>query len=89
MGITERPPAAMLDGIERTYGFKPPRDHGHDAVAAMQAIIDGRSKVLICLGGNLAVALPDPDQCFPAMRRLDLAVHLGTKLNRSHLLTGR
>jgi molybdopterin-dependent oxidoreductase alpha subunit len=55
----------------------------------MQAIIDGRSKVLICLGGNLAVALPDPERCYPAMRRLDLAVHVATKLNRSHLLIGR
>lgn len=89
VGITERPAAAMLDAIERAFGFKPPRKQGHDAVAALQAIIDGRSKVLICLGGNLAVALPDPEQCFPAMRTLDLTVHIGTKLNRSHLLVGK
>jgi len=89
VGITEKPTDALLDGIERTFGFKPPRVHGHDSVEAMQAIIDGRSKVLICLGGNLAVALPDPAQCHPAMRRLDLSVHIGTKLNRSHLLVGR
>jgi len=89
VGISEKPTAAMLDGIERAFGFKPPSAHGHDAVAAMQAIIDGRSKVLICLGGNLAVALPDPEQCFPAMGKLDLAVHIATKLNRSHLLVGR
>jgi molybdopterin-dependent oxidoreductase alpha subunit len=89
VGITEKPSDALLDGLERTFGFKPPRAHGHDSVAAMQAMIDGRSKVLICLGGNLAVALPDPQQCYPAMRRLDLAVHIGTKLNRSHLLVGR
>src|SRR3984957_10813149 len=68
VGITERPAAAMLDRIEPAFGYKPPRAHGHDAVGAMQAIIDGRSKVLVCLGGNLAVALPDPEQCFPAMR---------------------
>ena len=89
VGITEKPNDALLDGIERTFGFKPPRAHGHDSVAAMQAIIDGRSKVLICLGGNLAVALPDPERCFTAMRKLDLAVHIATKLNRSHLLVGR
>jgi molybdopterin-dependent oxidoreductase alpha subunit len=89
VGITEKPTEAMLAGIERRFGFKPPTAHGHDAVAAMQAMADGRSKMLICLGGNLAVALPDPAQCFPAMRRLELAVHIGTKLNRSHLLVGR
>jgi molybdopterin-dependent oxidoreductase alpha subunit len=89
VGITERPNVPMFEGIERTFGFKPPRHHGHDAVAAMEAIDDGRSKVLICLGGNLAVALPDPERCQAAMRKLELAVHLGTKLNRSHLLVGK
>lgn len=89
VGITEKPSAAMLARIEKTFGFHPPATHGHDAVAAMQAIIDGRSKALICLGGNLAVALPDPEACFPAMRRLELSVHVATKLNRSHLLTGK
>lgn len=89
VGITEKPTAAMLGRIEKTFGFRPPTAHGHDAVAAMQAIVDGRSKALICLGGNLAVALPDSQACFPAVRRLDLSVHIATKLNRSHLLTGK
>lgn len=89
VGITEKPGAEMLRRIEQTFGFKPPGEHGHDAVAAMQAIVDGESKALICLGGNLAVAMPDPEACFAAMRKLDLAVHIGTKLNRSHLLVGR
>ena len=89
VGITEKPGAEMLQRIEETFGFKPPVEHGHDAVAAMQAIIAGQSKVLICLGGNLAVALPDPEQSFPAMCGLDLAVHVATKLNRSHLLIGK
>jgi molybdopterin-dependent oxidoreductase alpha subunit len=89
VGVTEKPNAALLTAIEREFGFKPPAAHGHDAVAAMQAMIAGTSKALICLGGNLAVALPDPAQCYKAMRTLDLAVHIGTKLNRSHLLAGK
>jgi molybdopterin-dependent oxidoreductase alpha subunit len=89
VGITEQPTEALLNGIEKTFGFKPPRAHGHHAVAAMQAIIEGRSKVLVSMGGNLAIALPDPARCYAAMRRLDLAVHIATKLNRSHLLTGK
>jgi molybdopterin-dependent oxidoreductase alpha subunit len=88
VGIWEKPTDVLLAGVERVFGFKPPREHGHDSVAAMQAIADGRSKALICLGGNLAVALPDPEQCFAAMRKLDLSVHVATKLNRSHLLAG-
>jgi len=89
VGITEKPGPALLDGIERAFGFRPPERHGHDAVAAMQAMVDGRAKVLICLGGNLAVALPDPVACAAGMRNLDLCVHVSTKLNRSHLLIGK
>lgn len=89
VGITEKPPAAMLAGIEKTFGFTPPHRHGHDAVAAIEAIIAGRSRALICLGGNFAIALPDPERCVKGMRNLDLAVHLNTKLNRSHLLIGK
>jgi molybdopterin-dependent oxidoreductase alpha subunit len=89
VGITEKPGADMLANIEKRFNFKPPLKHGHDAVAAMQAIAAGESKVLVCLGGNLAVALPDPEQCFAAMRRLELAVHINTKLNRSNLLVGK
>jgi molybdopterin-dependent oxidoreductase alpha subunit len=55
----------------------------------MQAMAEGRSKVLICLGGNFSIALPDPEVCAIGMRKLDLAVHLNTKLNRSHLLIGK
>ena len=89
VGITEKPSAAFLQKIEEVCGFKPPAHHGHDAVQAMQAMIDGQAKALLCLGGNFAVALPDPDLSFPAMAKLDLSVHLGTKLNRSHLLVAK
>ncbi|WP_109476301.1 FdhF/YdeP family oxidoreductase [Paraburkholderia sp. C35] len=89
VGITEKPSAGMLERIERTYGFVPPQHHGHDAVRAMQSIIAGDSKALFCLGGNFAVALPDPEQCFPAMQQLDLTVYINTKLNRTQLLTGK
>jgi molybdopterin-dependent oxidoreductase alpha subunit len=88
VGITEAPSAAMLERIENTYGFKPPSEHGHAAVATLQAMIEGHSKVLVSLGGNLPVAMPDPAKCYPAMRKLNLAVHIATKLNRSHLLIG-
>ncbi len=89
VGITEKPSAAFLAGLEKEFGFKPPQAHGHDAVQAMQAMIDGKAKALICLGGNFAVALPDPALCCPAMKALDLSVHMGTKLNRTHLLVAR
>ncbi|HEY6642647.1 FdhF/YdeP family oxidoreductase [Povalibacter sp.] len=89
VGVTERPGPEMLDRIQSTFGFEPPRDHGHDAVRAMQAIIAGQSKALICLGGNFAVALSDTGRGLTGLRELDLAVHIGTKLNRSHLMVGK
>ncbi|WP_323023858.1 FdhF/YdeP family oxidoreductase [Castellaniella sp.] len=88
VGITEKPSGDFLDRLEAVFGFTPPREHGHDAVQAMQAMVRGTSKALVCLGGNLAVAMPDPELCFTAMKNLRLSVHLGTKLNRSHLLVG-
>jgi molybdopterin-dependent oxidoreductase alpha subunit len=89
VGITEVPNDELLDGIARVFGFEPPRHKGHNAVEAIEAIRDGRSKALVCLGGNLAVAMSDPEVTFKAMRNLDLAVHIATKLNRSHLLLAR
>ncbi|KAG9600538.1 hypothetical protein KCV01_g7893, partial [Aureobasidium melanogenum] len=89
VGITEKPNAELNEGIRRTYGFEPPTKHGHDAVAAVLAIREGRSKAMIALGGNLAVAMPDTEETFEAMRKLDLAVHIATKLNRSHLLLAK
>ncbi|GAB3629278.1 CbbBc protein [Pandoraea terrae] len=89
VGITEMPSEAFLTRIEDVFGFTPPQAHGHDAVKAMNAMIDGSAKALICLGGNFAVALPDPERSFPGMKSLDLSVHLGTKLNRSHLLVAK
>src|SRR4029077_3873428 len=71
------------------FGFDPPRHKGHNAVEAVEAIRDGHSKALVCLGGNLAVAMSDPEVTFEAMRKLDLAVHMATKLNRSHLLLAK
>ena len=89
VGITEKIDPVMFDNFEKTFGFRPPERHGHDAVDAMKAMVNGDARVLICLGGNLAMALSDTSQCEAGMRRLDLAVHMNTKLNRSQLLIGR
>ncbi|WP_285412493.1 FdhF/YdeP family oxidoreductase [Variovorax sp. efr-133-TYG-130] len=89
VGIDEKAPLALRQGIERVYGFTPPARPGHDAAEAVEAIEAGRSRFLMCLGGNLAVAMPDPQRTFAAMRGLEMVVHIATKPNRSHLLTAR
>src|SRR5271169_3769240 len=79
----------MFANVEKAFGFRPPPHHGHDAVNAMRAMVERRSTVLICLGGNFSIALPDTDLSYQGMRNLALAVHLNTKLNRSQLLVGK
>ena len=89
VGITEKPPAALLDGLRETFGFDPPDGHGHDTVDAINAMAEGRAKVFIGLGGNFAAATPDSAFTQDALAKCDLTVHISTKLNRSHTVTGR
>ena len=89
VGITEKPSAEFLDRMRQTFGFEPPRVHGHDVVKALGAMIRGEARAFIALGGNFAAAVPDTDMAHPAMRRLDLTVAISTKLNRGHLVHGR
>jgi len=74
---------------KKRFSFKPPREHGHNTVMAIGAMEQGRSKVFIALGGNFAQATPDTPRTHAALRKCDLTVHIATKLNRSHLVTGR
>lgn len=89
VGITETPSPALLEAIEARYGFTPPKAFGHNVVTALEAMVRGETKVFIGLGGNFAAAIPDWQLTQQAMRRLDLTVHIATKLNRSHLVHGR
>src|ERR1700722_13519956 len=88
MGVDEKPKPALLDQLERVFGFKPPRAHGHTVVDAVQAMIDGHARVFIGLGGNFIAAVPDKPIAEAAMRRLRLTVAISTKLNRGHLVHG-
>ncbi|WP_030933094.1 FdhF/YdeP family oxidoreductase [Streptomyces sp. NRRL S-646] len=88
MGIFERPAPAFLDALEKEFGFAPPREHGYDVVQAIRALRDGRAKVFFAMGGNFVSASPDTEVTEAAMRRARLTVHVSTKLNRSHAVTG-
>ncbi len=88
MGIFERPAPAFLDALEKEFGFAPPREHGYDVVRAIRALRDGEAKVFFAMGGNFVSASPDTEVTEAAMRRARLTVHVSTKLNRSHAVTG-
>ena len=88
VGIWERPTEAFLDKLGEAFDFEPPRNHGFDTVRAIHAMHDGQAKVFFALGGNFLSATPDTDFTAAALRRCRLTVHVSTKLNRSHLITG-
>jgi molybdopterin-dependent oxidoreductase alpha subunit len=89
MGVDEKPKPELLDQIKKVFGFEPPRARGHHVVNAVQAMVDGRAKVFIGLGGNFVRAVPDWPAAEAAMRRLKLTVAVSTKLNRGHLVHGQ
>jgi molybdopterin-dependent oxidoreductase alpha subunit len=89
MGIWERPTKAFLDRLGAEFGFEPPRHHGLDVVGTIRAMRGGRVRVLFAMGGNLLSAAPDTGFTAAALRACALTAHVSTKLNRSHLVTGR
>lgn len=86
VGIWERSPEHFLAALDEEFGIQCPREHGLDVVKSIEAMRDGQAKVFMALGGNFAAAAPDTEVTEAAFRGLRLAVHVSTKLNRSHML---
>jgi molybdopterin-dependent oxidoreductase alpha subunit len=89
MGIWERPRPAFLDALAANFAFDPPRRDGLDAVETIRAMHQRKVRVFVQLGGNFLAAGPDTHLLAEALSRTDLTVRIGTKLNRSDLITGR
>lgn len=87
-GIDHRPSEAFLNQLARVCGIDPPREHGMDTVAVVEAMNQGTVKVFIGMGGNFALAAPDTAYTARGLRKCALTVHVSTKLNRSHLVHG-
>ncbi|HEX8433044.1 MAG TPA: molybdopterin dinucleotide binding domain-containing protein, partial [Longimicrobium sp.] len=88
VGIDHAPPAAMLDALEREFGFTPPRHGGLDVVEAIGAMAEGRIDFFMAMGGNFLSASPDTELTDAALRRVPMCIHVATKLNRTHLTHG-
>ncbi|MEV7403852.1 FdhF/YdeP family oxidoreductase [Streptomyces sp. NPDC091267] len=88
MGIFERPAPAFLDALDKEFKITSPRHHGYDVVRSIEALRDGDAKVFFAMGGNFVAATPDTDVTEAAMRNARLTVHVSTKVNRSHAVTG-
>ncbi|WP_435122868.1 FdhF/YdeP family oxidoreductase [Amycolatopsis thermoflava] len=88
-GIDHRPDEELLARLDEVCGIQSPREHGLDTVGTIQAMLEGRVKVFVALGGNFALAAPDTATTIAALRNTDLTVQVSTKLNRSHLAHGK
>ncbi len=89
VGIWERPKPAFLDALEKEFEFDPPRKFGYDVVEAIEAMHEKKAKVFFAMGGNFLSATPDTEFTAEALQNCDLTVQVSTKLNRSHLITGK
>jgi molybdopterin-dependent oxidoreductase alpha subunit len=89
VGITEKPELVPLDRLAEQYGFSPPRKKGMTTVEVCEAVLSGKVKAFIGLGGNFVRAIPDTGRMDPAWGEVGLTVQISTKLNRSHLIHGK
>ncbi len=89
MGINEKPDATFLKSLESVFSFTPPSNNGHNTVEAIEAMLSGKSKAFIALGGNFISATPDTPLTEQALSNCDLTVNIATKLNKTHLYPGK
>lgn len=89
MGIWEKPEEPFLKKLDARFGITIPREHGYDTVETINAMAAGKVKVFFGMGGNFISASPDSEFTGRAMQNCELTVHVSTKLNRSHLITGK
>ncbi|MBF0658448.1 FdhF/YdeP family oxidoreductase [Psychrobacter sp. NG25] len=88
MGIHERPSKSLLDSLERVFEHPMPQEHGYDVVTGAKALIAGKLKIFMGMGGNYAVAAPDTSAIEQALTTTQLNIFVGTKLNETMLYPG-
>ena len=89
VGIDHKPSRGFLDALRNTTGINPPISHGHDSVSSVLAMLEGKAKVFLSMGGNFVSAMSDTESTSKAIQKCDLSVQISTKPNRSHLVTGK
>lgn len=89
VGIMHHVSPKLNQSLEKEFGFKPPKKEGLDTVNSIKAMHEGKAKVFIALGGNFLSAASDTEYTAKALQNCNLTVNISTKLNRSHLVTGK
>jgi molybdopterin-dependent oxidoreductase alpha subunit len=88
VGITEKPELVPMDRLRDQYGFEPPTEKGLNTVEACEAILGGKVRAFIGLGGNFLRAVPERNAMEDAWRKLRLTVQIATKPNHGQVLHG-
>lgn len=89
VGITEKVALAPVEKYREVLGLETPHQDGHNTYAFLEALLAGRNRVYLGLGGNLAMAVPDHGPVHQAWSQMDMTVHIATRLNHTHLLPGK
>ena len=89
VGINHHPSESFLAACEQYTGVDMPRDSGYDTVEFVHAARKKSVKLFMALGGNILSAMSDTESVAQGLRNIDLTVQISTKLNRSHLITGK
>ncbi|HEX8554631.1 MAG TPA: FdhF/YdeP family oxidoreductase, partial [Sphingomonas sp.] len=85
VGITEKTELAPVVALRELFGFEPPTEKGWDTVETCRQVIAGTAQGFVQLGGNFLRAAPEFAALKAGWAKLPIAVHIATKLNKSHL----
>ena len=89
VGIVHNPSKALASALKKSFGINVPMKHGYDTVHSIMAMHKKKAKVFVALGGNFLSAAPDTNYTAEALSNCDLTVSISTKLNRTHMITGK
>ncbi len=89
VGIVHKTTPALKQSLKDVFGIDAPEKPGLDVVHSIMAMHEKKAKVFVALGGNFVSAASDTHYTAEAIQNCDLTVAISTKLNRSHLVTGR
>ncbi|MFQ3251539.1 MAG: molybdopterin-dependent oxidoreductase alpha subunit [Glaciecola sp.] len=89
MGIWENAPLSFINKLNEYHKLSLKSDKGVNTIECIEQMHQEKIKVFIGLGGNFYRAAPDHDFTEKALANCDLTVQISTKLNMSHLYTGK
>ena len=89
VGINHNPPTEFLDSLKKEFDIEMPRNGGLDAVESVKQMNMGNVGIFLSMGGNFLSAMSDTNATAEGLKKCRLSVHISTKPNRSHLVTGR